>query len=172
MPWSRALFRRFLLRLPLRYRSKNQLQSAATWRRYEFLRDRSMKKLILILLFLSTNALAEVKHSIGVGANYAWAGYQLSVNENLSKLYLSVNPFAVEVGYQYFIHEENKHSLGASIGSIVWITDQWINLSYNYYVNGRDSNGFVFTIAAGDSNNDESGSYVFGGLTAGIGYQF
>lgn len=118
-----------------------------------------MRKLLVVLLLCAPikGFAGEFVHSIGIGLQYGFVGYQLAYAADKNRFHGSAGfPAAFSLGYQRAIGLHNRHTVGMNVATMPVLAD-FAGVTYNYYVNGYADSGFVFGVEVGQTRLAEDG---------------
>jgi hypothetical protein len=124
--------------------------------------------------------------SVGAGLQYSGIlGSQFAIKDDKQKYFVALGLPGASVGMQSVVSEDEKHSVGFSVGVMkgLFSSDtRYGILTYNYHLNGFNNDGVVFGLGAGYSSADEYKVFFGGGEVAeedkglifslDIGYKF
>ncbi|GAA5136055.1 hypothetical protein [Thalassotalea piscium] len=112
------------------------------------------KLLLITLLYLPlTAAGAEYEFSLGAGFQYSGiVGTQFAVKHKESKYFISVGLPGYSVGMQTTVLDDQRHSVGFSIGELQGIFDgdsRYGVFTYNYHFDGFKNTGWLLGAGIG-----------------------
>lgn len=146
------------------------------------------KNLIIILFaYLPFSASgADFEFSVGGGFQYSGViGTQFAIKDDNKKYFISFGLPGISVGMQSAFSNNDKHSVGFSVGKLsgFYSADTEFGfITYNYHFTGFKNNGWVLGTGIGYYSQDENKKFFGGGqineresgvaLTFDIGYKF
>lgn len=118
-----------------------------------------MKKIlttILLFILCSKSAFAENASSLGIGYQYGGAiGFKFDFKEAQNNYFASLGLLGGAVGYQRFTASDNKQAFGIMAGAEVLASEKgFIALTYNYYLQGFENEGWVVGASIGLRRTD------------------